>query len=122
MKVYLHIAYLALAVAAIALPGTSVLAQSAAPKGNAENGHKIFNSVGCYQCHGYVGQGGGAAGPALAKTKLPFAAFLQQLRKPTNQMPPYEAVVLPDQTAADIFAFLASLPDPVDMTKVTLPH
>lgn len=122
MKVYLHMVCLALAAAAIVLPNTSVMAQSAAPTGNADSGHKLFDAVGCYQCHGYVGQGGGSAGPTLAKTKLPFTAFLQQLRKPTNQMPPYEAAVLSDQQAADIFAYIGSLPGPTDMTKVTLPH
>ncbi len=43
-----------------------------------------------------------SAGPGLAKTKLSFDAFLMQLRKPANQMPPYEAMVLPDDKAADI--------------------
>jgi len=122
MKVYLHMVCLAVAVAAIVLPDTSVVAQPAAPAGNTESGHKLYDSVGCFQCHGYVGQGGGAAGPTLAKTKLPFDAFLQQLRKPSNQMPPYEAVVLSDQAAADIFAYIGSLPGPTDMSKVTLPH
>ena len=33
----------------------------AAPKGDVENGKKIYSSYGCYQCHGYVGQGGAGA-------------------------------------------------------------
>ena len=28
----------------------------AAPVGNAENGKKLFNSVGCWMCHGYSGR------------------------------------------------------------------
>jgi ubiquinol-cytochrome c reductase cytochrome c subunit len=122
MKFNLHVVCLAIAVGAILLPASSVRAQSAAPAGNADNGHRLFDSVGCYQCHGYVGQGGGAAGPELAKTKLPLDAFLMQVRKPSNQMPPYEAVVLSDQMATDIYAYIQSLPGPVDMQAITLPH
>ena len=122
MKIYLHVVCFAIALAALVLPATPASAQSPAPTGDSGNGHQLFDAVGCYQCHGYVGQGGGSAGPALAKTKLPFDAFLMQLRKPANQMPPYEAVVLPDDKAADIYAYLQSLPGPVDMKTVTLPH
>jgi ubiquinol-cytochrome c reductase cytochrome c subunit len=122
MRVNLKVLCFAIAIGAICLPAVSASAQSPAPAGNADNGHKLFDSVGCYQCHGYVGQGGGAAGPEVAKTKLPFDAFLTQVRKPSNQMPPYEAVVLSDQMAADIYAYIQSLPGPVDMQKVTLPH
>jgi ubiquinol-cytochrome c reductase cytochrome c subunit len=97
-------------------------AQSAAPAGNAERGQKFFEVDGCYQCHGHIGHGGGRAGPRLAKTKLPFDAFLQQLRRPSNQMPPYEAAILSDQMVADIYAYVLTLPGPVDMEKVNLPH
>ena len=45
-------------------------AQNAAPAGNVENGKKIFSAYGCYQCHGYVGQGGGAG--ALAGSSRKF--------------------------------------------------
>jgi mono/diheme cytochrome c family protein len=122
MKIDLRVVCLAIAVGAFVLPAASLRAQSAAPTGDTENGHKLFEAVGCYQCHGHAGQGGGAAGPELAKTKLPMDAFLMQLRKPSNQMPPYEAVVLPDQAAADIYAYIQTLPGPVDMSTVTLPH
>lgn len=46
----------------------------AAPAGNADTGKKLYVSVGCYQCHGYEGQGG-AAGPRLAPRPLPYAGF-----------------------------------------------
>jgi mono/diheme cytochrome c family protein len=121
MKFNLQMVCLAIAIGAILLPAASVRAQSAAPTGNADNGHKLFDTVGCFQCHGYAGQGG-SAGPELAKTKLPLDAFLMQVRKPSNQMPPYEAVVLPDQAASDIYAYIQSLPGPVDMQTITLPH
>lgn len=122
MKVYLHAVCFAIAVGAIILPAAPASAQSQAAAGNVDNGHKLYEAIGCYQCHGLVGQGGGAAGPGVAKTKLPFDAFLMQLRKPSNQMPPYEAAILSDQVAADIYAYIGTLPGPVDMQKVTLPR
>lgn len=112
-----------LAVSALAFAAPIVAsAQSAAPTGNVERGHKLYNVDGCYQCHGYVGQGGGPAGPGVAKTKLPFDAFLRQLRRPSNQMPPYEAAILSEQDAADIYAYILTMPGPVNMEKVNLPH
>jgi len=55
----------ALAVAGILVAGTAQAEPSAA------NGHMLFVKVGCYQCHGYQGQGG-AAGPRIAPDPLPF--------------------------------------------------
>lgn len=62
-----------------------------APHGDSAAGRKVYLADGCYECHGRVGEGGAMNGPApiLAKTKLPFAAFTQQLRNPVNDMPPY---------------------------------
>ena len=90
-----------------------VLAQDA-PKGDADAGKKVYIADGCFECHGRVGEGGAMNGPApiLAKTKLPFAAFEGQLRNPANDMPPYSATLVTDQQAADIFAYLQSLPGP----------
>jgi mono/diheme cytochrome c family protein len=61
-------------------------ASQAAPAGNAETGKKLWTSVGCWQCHGYEGQGG-AAGPRLAPRPLPWAALRGYVRRPANQMP-----------------------------------
>ena len=46
----------------------------------------------------------------LAKTELPFEGFKQQLRDPVRVMPPYEQAVVSDKEAADIYAFLQTLP------------
>jgi mono/diheme cytochrome c family protein len=84
---------------------------AAAPKGNAETGRKLYVSYGCYQCHGFEGQGG-AAGPRLASRPLPYAGFASYVRRPTNQMPPYTERLVPDMDLAHIHAFLQSLPAP----------
>jgi len=97
--------------AALAVVTGPVLAQQpAAPAGNAENGRKHFNSDGCWQCHGQSANGAPLTGPRLSNTALPFDAFLLQLRNPSNDMPPYEAAIVPDQTVADIYAYVKSLP------------
>jgi ubiquinol-cytochrome c reductase cytochrome c subunit len=82
----------------------------AAPAGNAQNGRKLFASVGCYQCHGLEGQGG--VGPRLAPRPIAFATFSKYLRQPTGEMPPYTAKVLSDKDLADIYSLLLSIPEP----------
>ena len=88
---------------------TPAPATPAAPAGNAETGKKLFVSYGCYQCHGYEGQGG-AAGPRLAPRPLPFAGFSRYVRRPTNQMPPYTVKIVPDADLEHIHAYLVSRP------------
>jgi len=95
-------------------------AQSSAPAGDAKAGQQVFMAIGCWECHGSVGQGGAVTGPRLAATALPYAAFAQQLRVPQNAMPPYEAKILSDADAANIYAFLKSLPPPQTAKDVPL--
>jgi len=95
-------------------------AAPAAPMGNAANGKKLFVSYGCYQCHGYEGQGSTATGPRLAPRPIPYAAFTKQLRRPSNEMPPYTVKVASDADLADIYAFLRSVPPPPDVNSLSL--
>jgi mono/diheme cytochrome c family protein len=103
---------LAWAAAAWAQP---VSAPASAPPppaaGDAAKGQSLYQADGCFQCHGGVGQGARATGPRLARTQLPFDAFLQQLRHPSNEMPPYETGVVSEAEARDIYAFVQGLPD-----------
>jgi mono/diheme cytochrome c family protein len=89
-----------------------------APAGDAQNGKKLYMAVGCYQCHGTVAHGSPRTGPTLLTT-MPFEPFLRQLRRP-EEMPPYGAKVLSDQQAADIYAFIQTLPRPVDYKTIKL--
>ena len=89
-----------------------------APAGNAENGKKLFNSVGCFQCHGYEAQGGGGA--RLAPNPLAYAALAKYVRAPTGQMPPYTTKVLSDQQLADIYAFLKTIPAPPPVESIPI--
>ena len=103
-----------LLLAAIAFPlaaqSTAPSKNAGAPTGNAQNGKKVFESYGCYQCHDHDGHGG--AGARLAPNPIPFAQFSRYVRRPTGEMPPYTAKVVSDQELADIYAFLAAIPAP----------
>ena len=92
-------------------------AAPAAPAGNVETGKKLWISVGCWQCHGYEGQGG-AAGPRLSGRNLPFAGFSAYVRRPTNQMPPYTAKVVSDQDLGHMYAYVQSRPAPPALSPI----
>jgi cytochrome c553 len=85
----------------------------APPTGNAQNGKKLFNGDGCYECYGRQGQGAAQTGAArIGPPQLSFDGFQNYVRSPKNQMPPYTSKALPDQDLADIYAFLKSIPMP----------
>lgn len=111
MKMCIGFAAVVLMTAAIAAQEAPKPAAPAAPAGNAETGKKLWVSVGCWQCHGYEGQGG-AAGPRLAARNLPFAGFSAYVRRPTNQMPPYTEKVVANADLAHILAYVNSRPAP----------
>lgn len=105
-------------VAAIVASGPAAAQQN--PAGNTEHGKTLFREIGCYQCHGLAGQGAVMTGPRVSRTEFAFDAFLNQLRHPANQMPPYETAVLSDQDAADIYAYLQQMPPPPDLNSIPL--
>jgi mono/diheme cytochrome c family protein len=100
--------------------GPACAQQPSAPAGNVENGKTLYLQVGCYQCHGLAGQGAPMTGPRVSRTEFPFESFLVQLRQPSSQMPPYEAAVLSDQDAADLYAYLRQMPAPRDPNSIPL--
>lgn len=104
----------------IILGAAIAAAQSAAPAGDAEHGRKLFESDGCYQCHGREAQGGLGTGPRLAPKPIPFAAVQKYIRQPTGQMPPYTAKVVNDKDLADIYAFLVSRKTPPPVKDIPL--
>ena len=100
-------------------PAAPQASNAAAPRGNAENGKKIFTAYGCYQCHNYTAAGG-AAGPRLAPRPIPFPAFTKAIRVPRNEMAPYTARIVTDQELADIYAFLLTIPAPPAVNTIPL--
>ena len=83
-----------------------LLAQAA---GNAEKGKRLYSSIGCYECHGREGQGGGA-GPRLAGRNISLQVLVMYVRHPSGAMPPYASKVVSDAELSDIHAFLKSIP------------
>lgn len=95
---------------------SALAAQTAS--GNAQNGKKLFESYGCYECHDHAGQGG--AGARIAPRPIPFTAFEKYVRHPSGEMPPYTAKVVSDKDLADIYAFLESIPQPPSAKSIPL--
>ncbi len=116
MRTEMGIAVLALLLAF----GGMALAQDKPPPGDATKGKQIYLADGCYECHGYVGQGSRSSGSRLARAELTFDKFKNHIRKPLNEMPPYEESVLSDRDMADIYAFLSSLPPPPAASSIPL--
>jgi ubiquinol-cytochrome c reductase cytochrome c subunit len=90
---------------ALTVPSQSIAA--GAP--SAERGYEIYMRVGCFMCHGTVGQGP-VAGARLAPNPLPLEAMRAYIRAPAQVMPPYRENVLSDGDVADIHAYLESIP------------
>jgi mono/diheme cytochrome c family protein len=103
-------------VSAAAVLAASLFAARAddTPAGDPVNGKRVYLADGCFECHGRAGQGGqfNYQTPALAKTALPVESFVAFLREAPNDMPSFSTKVLSDKDAADIHAFLQTLPGP----------
>jgi mono/diheme cytochrome c family protein len=89
---------------------------------SAENGKKAFVAHGCWQCHGFEGQGSVATsnGAVIAHTELPFESFEAFVRGTNRAMPPYREAILPSADLADIYAYLQSVPKPQDANSIPL--
>ena len=96
-----------------------LIAPAALAAGSAEKGKAAFVKHGCWQCHGYVGQGG-VTGPRLAQTKLSVEALGAFVRNTRGGMPPYQKAILSDADLADIHAYLQSVPKPPDYKTIPL--
>jgi ubiquinol-cytochrome c reductase cytochrome c subunit len=110
-------------IVAIAVSGALTSAQTPAPpasaaaSGNAQNGRAVYLKYSCYACHGYDGHGG--AGARLVPMRMNLPGFTAYLKNP-RQMPPYTAKVLSDQQAADLWAYIKSLPESPSADKIPL--
>jgi len=96
-----------------------VISQEAALAASAEKGKAAFVKNGCWQCHGFVGQGG-LAGPKIAPDPLPLAALSAFVRNSNRAMPPYQEAVLSNEDLADIHAYLQSIPKAADYKSIPL--
>jgi ubiquinol-cytochrome c reductase cytochrome c subunit len=104
---------------AAAFAASLTLGSGAALAASAENGKKVYMAVGCWGCHGMVGQGG-VTGPKLAPDPMPIETFTAYVRTTNRAMPPYREPVLSNSDLADIHAYLTSLPKAPDPKTIPL--
>ena|ERR1700733_13902749 len=103
----------------LALLATAWLMAQTSASGKAENGKRQFVKLGCYTCHGYEGQGGGA-GAKLAPNPIATAALIAYVRHPAGTMPPFTKKVVSDEDLIDIHAYLASIAAPPPAKDIPL--
>ncbi len=84
-----------------------------------EKGKALYVKHGCWQCHGFVGQGG-IAGPALVPNVMPLEAMTNFMRSSNRAMPPYSEAILPNADMKEIHAYLGSVPKPADPKSIPL--
>jgi len=118
--IYLAASLCVIGAGAAAIVWAPVSAQNAQPSGSAIRGQHLFAVDGCYECHGYQGEGGTGGGPKLAPDPLPYEVVLGQLRRPMRRMPVYTSQVLPDRDVVDIYAYLRSIPAAQSVADIPL--
>jgi ubiquinol-cytochrome c reductase cytochrome c subunit len=74
-----------------------------------EKGRELYIKNGCWQCHGFVGQGG-ITGPKLAPEPKPFDFLNVFIRHTNGPMPKYSEKILSKEDLAEIHSYLASIP------------
>ena len=105
-----------------ALAAGVVLGHGAAHAASAEKGKVAFTKFGCWQCHGYQGQGSVANsnGKVLAPDPLPWETFSAFVRTSNTNMPPFTEKVVSNEDLADIYAYLQSIPKAADYKSIPL--
>ena len=96
-----------------------LFASAALGAGSAKKGKSAYVKHGCWQCHGFMGQGG-VTGPKLAPDPMPPEALSAFVRNTRGGMPPYQRAILSDADLADIHAYLQSLPKARDYKSIPL--
>jgi ubiquinol-cytochrome c reductase cytochrome c subunit len=87
--------------------------------GSPEKGKAAFMKNGCWQCHGFDGQGS-VAGARIAPDPIPFEALSAFVRNTNGAMPPYGKAMLADEDLVDIYAYLRSIPKAPDPSRIPL--
>ena len=98
-----------------------LLGVAAAMSANAQDsngGRVLYEANGCFQCHGYAGQGG--AGPRIAPSAYPLEAFVALVRRPSNEMPAYAPQALSDAELGAIYRYVRSIHEPPAVAAIPL--
>ena len=102
-----------------ALAAISISNGSSAYAASPEKGQAEFVKHGCWQCHGFSGQGG-SAGLRLAPDPKPIETITAFIRSTNGQMPPFSEKILSDEDVEDIYAYLSSIPKAKDYKSIPL--
>ncbi len=86
---------------------------------DAPSGEYLYIARGCLGCHGASGEGG--VGPTLARTGLPFEAFLDQVRTPRGFMPAFPAEVVSESELRTIYGYVSDLAGPPTPLRTEVP-
>jgi mono/diheme cytochrome c family protein len=107
---------------ALTAVAVSVVLSHGALAASAEKGKIAFTRFGCWQCHGFEGQGSIATsnGKVLAHDPLPWDTFQAFVRTSNTNMPPFTEKTVSNEDLADIYAYLQSRPKPADYKTIPL--
>lgn len=106
-------------ISAFVLSSAVLMLTQAAHAGPAEDGKAAYVVNGCWQCHGFVGQGG-VAGPKLAPDPKPAEFYAVFVRHTNGPMPPYGQAILSAKDLADIHAYLKTIPKGPEVKNIPL--
>lgn len=106
--------------AANGLPHGTEEAAATVVQQDAAHGQELWGRYGCYECHGWVGQGAPLSGPRLVPNLAAFPAFSRQVWEPRDQMPPYSREYVSEADVADLYAYLQALPPSPDADDIPL--
>ncbi|MGK0296478.1 MAG: mono/diheme cytochrome c family protein [Gammaproteobacteria bacterium] len=81
-------------------------------------GYQDYVEMGCFQCHGFQGQG--ANSPKLVAPVIPYDGFANQVRRPRNTMPAYSPNVLSEAKLRSIYSYLQNIPPSPDPSEIPL--
>ncbi len=84
-----------------------------------QKGKELYLKLGCWQCHGTVGQGA-VSGLRLAPDPIPYERFANFVRTSNRAMPPYREAVLSNDDLAEIYSYLESIPKVKDYKSIPL--
>jgi ubiquinol-cytochrome c reductase cytochrome c subunit len=87
----------------------SLVLSASATLADPEKGRELYIKNGCWQCHGFVGQGG-ITGPKLAPEPKPFDFLNVFIRHTNGPMPKYSEKILSKEDLSEIHSYLASIP------------
>ncbi len=107
------------AAAAFLLASIAFPQASAPASGDAAKGKALFLNDGCYECHGYIGQGtkdGARIGPPVLNAQ----GLIRYVRRPAGAMPAFTEKVVTDAELTDIYAYLKSIPPPKAVKDIPL--